>query len=88
MYCYNENGICPYWSIKENLPEQENGYCSFLGKSDYELNRVERDIFITHYKEEGKKIKTVERCGPNNPFFLSLLWDQCKDGECPKQEEI
>jgi hypothetical protein len=28
-FCYDENGVCPYWSIKEDLPEQENGFVVF-----------------------------------------------------------
>jgi hypothetical protein len=23
-YCYDEKGICPYWDLKQNLPEQYN----------------------------------------------------------------
>ncbi len=29
---------CPYWDIKEELPKHQNGYCSYLNKSDKELN--------------------------------------------------
>ena len=31
IYCYDENGKCPYWSLREDLPEQYNGFCDFLG---------------------------------------------------------
>ena len=27
---------CPYWSIREDKPEQENGYCSYLEWGDWE----------------------------------------------------
>ena len=37
LYCYNENGNCPYWSRNITRPEQENGYCSYLEKGDQEL---------------------------------------------------
>jgi len=36
-YCYNENGICPYWSLVKDRPSQENGYCKYLKKGDWEL---------------------------------------------------
>jgi hypothetical protein len=42
MYCYksfhNKRSICPYWSIREDKPEQENGYCSYLEKGDWETD--------------------------------------------------
>lgn len=34
IYCYDSNGICPYWSLQEDKPPQENGYCHFLQKGD------------------------------------------------------
>jgi hypothetical protein len=47
-YCYTIAGPlkdgrlpikkCPYWSIDSRRPKQENGYCSFLGKGDWELS--------------------------------------------------
>ena len=36
MYCYDDNGYCPYWSEDKSLPEQENGYCAYLHKSDHD----------------------------------------------------
>lgn len=36
-YCYDEKGVCPYWSKRADLPEQENGFCSYLNKSDVQL---------------------------------------------------
>ena len=38
IYCYDENGNCPYWSIDKSLPEQENGYCAYLKQSDWDIN--------------------------------------------------
>lgn len=45
-YCYkflglSENGKfltkrCPHWSIDRTKPEQENGYCAFLKRGDWE----------------------------------------------------
>jgi hypothetical protein len=68
-YCYDENGLCPYWNLKEDLPEQYNGYCGFLGKTDMDLAR----------EMEMKNLKTGEVCqGDELPIPVSLLWDQCK----------
>jgi hypothetical protein len=38
IYCYDENGHCPYHSIDKTRPNQENGYCSFLGYGDWEVD--------------------------------------------------
>jgi len=35
-YCYDENGVCPYWSLNEDHPYQLNGYCSYLESGDWE----------------------------------------------------
>ena len=36
IYCYDEKGNCPYWDVEENKPEQDNGFCWFLGKGDWD----------------------------------------------------
>ncbi len=70
-------GICPYWSIKKNRSKQENGYCSYLDKGDYEINREKHVILCTTFKN-GKEQTSKIKCGPDNPSFMSLLWDMCK----------
>ena len=47
VYCYtyvknsatgeDEFKVCPYWSKNHDKPSQENGYCSFLKKGDWEM---------------------------------------------------
>ena len=46
MYCYTFLGWsedrykvlpCPYWSIDKTKPPQENGYCHFLERGDWDL---------------------------------------------------
>lgn len=74
-YCYTrfKNGkrvLCPYWSLKEELPEQYNGYCSFLEKSDIDL--AKEQVMIN--SKTGKKAKGIDLSFPT-----SLLWDQCKE---------
>ena len=64
---------CPYWSEIKELPEQENGFCSYLNKSDFDIN-----------EETG-----TLQCFPKDPQMKdfpitahevswSLLWDKCK----------
>jgi hypothetical protein len=40
LYCYGHDGskrvVCPYWSIREDKPNQNNGYCSYLKYGDWE----------------------------------------------------
>lgn len=42
MYCYSRDKVsgkckvCPYWKLRKDKPYQDNGYCGFLGKGDWE----------------------------------------------------
>jgi N-glycosidase YbiA len=36
IYCYDNLGLCPYWDKSDEHPHQENGYCAFLGRGDWE----------------------------------------------------
>lgn len=38
VYCNNMTTRCPYWSIHSDKPEQENGYCAYLGSGDWGHN--------------------------------------------------
>jgi hypothetical protein len=38
-YCYDKNGLCPYWKRIETEPEQMNGYCDYLKIGDWEVPR-------------------------------------------------
>lgn len=76
FYCYSikkgKRVMCPYWSIRKDKPEQENGYCAYLGKGDWGLHKDD------DYKEvkSGKITK-----GRDLPFSPSLLWDAVKECE-------
>lgn len=72
IYCYDKNGICPHWSSLDNFPSQENGYCSFLRKSDWDLNEEEGKIEWTNSHGMITKITQPHEIG------ISLLWDQVK----------
>lgn len=36
LYCYNKDGVCPFWDRLDGIPKQENGYCHLLEKGDWE----------------------------------------------------
>lgn len=68
-YCYDERGICPYWHCDEARPAQQNGYCAYMGKGDWDLNKEKG------WREEGSdEWKSAEEIG----MPLSLLWDKVK----------
>ena len=71
FYCYGPKGRCPYWSTKDNLPDQENGYCSFLEKSDWDINEERGAI---EWESQGKVTQTTQP----HEIPISLLWDACK----------
>ena len=37
IYCYDKNGLCPHWSLNESREKQNNGYCAFLKKGDWDM---------------------------------------------------
>ena len=42
LYCYKRIShikikLCPYWSRRDDKPEQENGYCSYLKIGDWDI---------------------------------------------------
>ncbi len=80
MYCQDKQGTCPYWSYKVGLPERESGYCSFLEKSDWDLNEERGDMKWFKGKTKEYSHTTKAHDVPN-----SLLWDKVK--ECNKNME-
>lgn len=74
-YCesFDNRLTCPYWSIKKDLPEQENGYCSLLGKSDWDIN--EERGKLEWKNKQGKIVKITKP----HEICVSLLWDKCKE---------
>lgn len=67
LYCYDENGVCPYWSCDKDRPEQENGHCSFLEKGDWDIN----DGAEAYDSTTGESVPI--------PFPVGLLWDRVKE---------
>ena len=46
---------CPFWSLRDDKPSQENGYCSYLQEGDWE--------------QEGLSLlwDQIKECGINKP---------------------
>jgi hypothetical protein len=40
IYCYDKNGLCPFWDKDETKPEDESGYCHYLGEGDWECEHI------------------------------------------------
>lgn len=83
VYCYDDKGICPYWSIAEDAEEQENGYCKFLGKGDREFNQENEDDEILVSRNGVHKTMKMKDLA----IGFSLLWDQCKECEINMEDE-
>jgi hypothetical protein len=62
IYCYDDDGVCPFWSIRKDKPEQENGYCSFLKKGDWDFN---------YCSLLWNKVKECDKFLEENEFNLS-----------------
>jgi len=84
LYCYSiidgEHVGCPYHKILDGGLYQENGYCSFLEKSDWDIN--EEEGMLQGWRSDGKPIPPVSA----HEIKMSLLWDECK--ECGINEGI
>jgi hypothetical protein len=65
---------CSYLRILPCLPDQENGYCEYLGQSDYEINRMDDDKDFE--VSQGDTVRIMK--GRDLPSS-SLLWDGCKE---------
>jgi len=99
-YCYefNRNQACPFWESKPGqYPKQEDGYCHFLGKSDWELNEESNKSAKIIYSHDGSMddmlVSELEDDDDIDPvsgkkchFPMSLLWDQCKECETNMQD--
>jgi len=84
-YCHSDGftRVCPHWSLREDLPEQENGYCTYLGKSDWDINEEAQPIEVTHYKDGKETHRTLEDA---HIYTVGLLWDKCKECQTKLRE--
>ena len=65
-YCYDENGICPFWCREPTQQPQEDGYCSYLGKGDWQLSC-------------GLLWDQVKECGVNDDENEAIASNGCSD---------
>lgn len=79
-YCYTYEEekfkICPYWDTVEGAPEQANGYCHFLEKSDIDIGRETKEdpeVVIT----QGEDV--IDKNEVPDFIFNGLLWDHVKE---------
>lgn len=102
MYCHGEligdgNGgyyhphLCPYWRQITGRHEQENGWCDYLRKGDYELNR--EDQWTEFKMVDGKRVDGDSQTAEEIGIPMSLLWDQCKEcninmDDCFEEDDI
>jgi len=70
---------CPFWFRDGGRPEQENGYCSYLKKGDWDLNEDMADEDFIVSTMDGDKAVTSIIKGRDFPFGMALLWDGCKE---------
>jgi hypothetical protein len=75
VYCYDENGTCPYWGVNSEHEEQNNGYCSYLKQGDWETNDEAKTFLVKQPNGTYKKIKSS---GNKMGFYTGLLWDKVK----------
>lgn len=85
LYCYSGDYKCPYWEIIEGMHKQANGYCHFLEKGDWDLNKeYGKEVEITTFDKYKNPIKEIIYDDFDFPY--SLLWDSCK--ECHINDDI
>lgn len=74
-YCHFRRGTCRYWSLRDDLPYHENGYCAFMEKSDWDINEETETVEVTYYAQHRETHKSTESA---HEFPVSLLFDKCK----------
>ena len=77
MYKMPKTKPCPYWSIRKGKPKQANGYCSYLGKGDWDFNKEQT---LRHVDKKTMKAHGPKFSADEIGFCCSLLWDQVKMG--------
>ena len=60
-YCYGaDNKQCPHWAVRDDREHQNNGYCSFLERGDWE---GDGNLLLC----ENSKV-----CGINDPELIDF----------------
>lgn len=66
---------CPYWSIKEDLPPQENGYCKYLKVSDHDMDWI------------GLLWDQCKECGIKDNEYYDDYYDGIKISDYERDED-
>jgi hypothetical protein len=81
-YCYTrvqgKRVYCPFHSVDKTLPPHENGYCSYLGKSDCDLNDEFPEYTPGHRRQPDGTMKE-EMIHKSEILPVSLIWDAVKE---------
>jgi len=69
---------CPFWSLDKTHPQMQNGYCSYLGKGDWDIYNEHADKIEIQQRQPNGSFK-AELADKEDLVPLSLLWDGCKE---------
>ena len=69
---------CPFYFQDATKPEQENGYCSYLGKGDWDIN-AEYPVMLEIQRRQSDGSFRKEFVNKNELMPLSLLFDGVKE---------
>jgi len=72
---------CPFHFIDNSRKYQENGYCSYLKKGDWNINDEYPEMIEVQKRQEDGSYKKVMVNKYDEPICnsFSLLWDGCKE---------
>lgn len=68
---------CPFWFLDSGRPKRENGYCSYLGKGDWDINAEYPDKLEVQKRQPDGTYKS-ELVDKSELMPMSLLWDKVK----------
>jgi hypothetical protein len=78
VICRSKQNYCPFYSVDANHGPQENGYCSYLGKGDWDINNEYPALIECQVKQQDGTMKPT--MVPKEELLpLSLLWDSVKE---------
>jgi hypothetical protein len=80
FYCHeagDRNKVCLFWFRNETKDEQENGYCSYLGRGDWNINE-EYPEYIDGERRQLDGSYKKDKIHKSEFLPMSLLWDKCK----------
>ena len=75
LYCYDEDGKCPFWGKNIDKDNQESGYCVLIGQADW----------LPETCPEYECVQSSDTEDLGTCHSSGLLWDQVK--ECGLYED-